>query len=85
MTRLAYWQLRGTCLFRSEVLIHGTVQDVLLASEARSMASLQVPPLLNGSKGTSWGQPGSATMLTIGFGVKGDEASPLQLINVGHI
>lgn len=42
------------CLCRSEVLIQGTVQGVLLASESRSMVSLQVSLLLNGSKGTSW-------------------------------
>lgn len=63
----------------SEVLTQGTVQGVPLASDARSVAYLQVFPLLGGSLDSQilW------RCLAIGFGVKENEASSSQLISVG--
>lgn len=73
-------QFSDTHLFNSEALTQGTVQGVPLASEARSVAYLQVFPPLGGSLDSQilW------RCLAIGFGVKENEASSSQLISVGR-
>lgn len=57
----------------------------LWAQRTRSMASLRVSPPVNGSKQTGWDSQTLGQCSAIGFGVRGDEASPSQLIIVGHI